>query len=482
MKKSEYIKFALKSYKLLSSNFANDVTLAISSLNYVKHHPEYFKKIDDKKFSILLKFFIINIFEIFKSLLVKPIKLDNLKIKKKNILLISHLTKTNQIANNDDQYFGNLEEILRKKKFNTDKILINHTGLSNFGKRDKKIFLQILPFKYEIFIFKEKFFEYLRLRRLFKITKDKNMKQIISNSMVFIFDQQTSFALRLKIQIEKYIKSLNPQVIITTFEGYGWERLCFQSAKKIKNNIKCIGYQHTLINHNNFSIYQNIKPYFNPDLIWCSDLNSFNLLRKYKKNKNRNIFMVGKFKKKLKIKINNKKILNKKLITCLVIPEGINQECLNLLNFSIKCLKQQENIKFIWRFHPITNIGKILNLMKLKINTLNKNIQISKEKSLNKDIMKSQFVLYRGSSVVVEPVKNGTIPLYLNYRENINIDPLKSCINKNNYINTVNDFFSRVDFYKKNNFNIKKLSFNMLKNFNNEMNKKNIFKSLRINE
>ena len=116
MKKSKYIKFALKSYKLLSSSLANDVTVAISSLNYVKHHPEYSNNIDEKKLSLLLKFFSISILELFKSLLVKPIKLSNLRIKKKDILLISHLTKTSQIRNNDDQYFGNLEQILKKKK------------------------------------------------------------------------------------------------------------------------------------------------------------------------------------------------------------------------------------------------------------------------------------------------------------------------------------------------------------------------------
>ena len=41
----KYKKIADKAVKLLNSSFSSDTTIAISSLNLIKHHPEYIKKI-----------------------------------------------------------------------------------------------------------------------------------------------------------------------------------------------------------------------------------------------------------------------------------------------------------------------------------------------------------------------------------------------------------------------------------------------------
>ena len=50
------------------------------------------------------------------------------------------------------------------------------------------------------------------------------------------------YLLRLKFQLEKYLLLFEPKYLITTYEGYGWERLCFKAAKDYKKEIKCIGY------------------------------------------------------------------------------------------------------------------------------------------------------------------------------------------------------------------------------------------------
>ena len=67
--------------------------------------------------------------------------------------------------------------------------------------------------------------------------------------------------------------------------------------------------------------------------------------------------------------------------TCLVIPEGINQECLNLINFTLQFLKLNNSINFIWRFHPIIDIKKILRDINYK--NKQKNIEISQGNNLD---------------------------------------------------------------------------------------------------
>ena len=63
---------------------------------------------------------------------------------------------------------------------------------------------------------------------------------------------------------------------------------------------------------------------------------------------------------------------------------------------------------------------------------------ILSQKSLQNDIERSKFVLYRGSNLVVNCIKNGLIPLYLNFdHSKINIDPIYDM--KNFTINNILD-------------------------------------------
>ena len=141
------------------------------------------------------------------------------------------------------------------------------------------------------------------------------------------------------------------------------------------------------------------------------------------KKKFKKVFLVGNFKYN-KNSLSTKNYIKKgNKTTCLVIPEGINQECLNLINFTMQFLKSNNSINFIWRFHPIIDIKKILKNIDYK--NKQKNIEISQGNNLDFDIRKSKLVLYRGSSTVIEAVKKGLIPLYLNSNDKINIDILK---------------------------------------------------------
>ena len=94
-----------------------------------------------------------------------------------------------------------------------------------------------------------------------------------------------------------------------------------------------------------------------------------------------------------------------------------------LNQFYLQFLKLNNSINFIWRFHPIIDIKKILKDINYK--NKQKNIEISQGNNLDSDIRKSKLVLYRGSSTVIEAVKKGLIPLYLNSNDKINIDILK---------------------------------------------------------
>ena len=109
-------------------------------------------------------------------------------------------------------------------------------------------------------------------------------------------------------------------------------------------------------------------------------------------------------------------------ITILAIPEGMEYEVNFMLDFVQKCSLLHLNLNFRFRLHPLLRSNQqILRRFQSKIS---KNITLS-EISLNEDLIKSQFVLYRGSSAVVEAMHFGVIPLYLkNQYDHAQIDPL----------------------------------------------------------
>ena len=137
-------------------------------------------------------------------------------------------------------------------------------------------------------------------------------------------------------------------------------------------------------------------------------------------------------------------------------------------------LKLNNSINFIWRFHPIIDIKKILRDINYK--NKQKNIEISQGNNLDSDIKKSKLVLYRGSSTVIEAVKKGLIPLYLNSTDKINIDILKQFNNPKNYINKFKDLNLFNQKYVRNKFSFDNIKKNVSRTYDINTNEKAILK------
>jgi len=255
----------------------------------------------------------------------------------------------------------------------------------------------------------------------------------------FIFNSQTKFSLRMFFLISFYIKKIKPKYLIFTYEGFPWERLSILAAKKYNEEIKCIGYQHTLVSKIHHAMTRNLEKNYNPDIIWASGQNAYDLLNRSKKLKKVKIKNIGTFKT---INTYKKKINLKK--NCLVIPEGIYSECIKLFDFTLQCSRKSKFLNFIWRVHPVINLNIVLKTLKLTSESIPSNIKISKSKSLKSDVIKSSHVLYRGSSAVVEAISGGNYPIYLNLNKKINIDPIYTYSKNKTYVNSVDQFLNLV--------------------------------------
>ena len=78
---------------------------------------------------------------------------------------------------------------------------------------------------------------------------------------------------------------------------------------------------------------------------------------------------------------------------------------------------------------------------------------------MSNDFSKNDFILYRGTAAVIDAINFGLIPIYLEEKEEISVDPLFE-LNKNHTISYENDLEEfTINLYKK------KKSIKELKNF-----------------
>ena len=186
----------------------------------------------------------------------------------------------------------------------------------------------------------------------------------------------------------------------------------------------------------------------------------------------KNIINIGSFKNNRKKKNNSKKNLK----NILILPEGFMSETNLLFNYVKKISKNNINFNFIFRTHPLINLKDI---SKDLINY--KNIRFSSNSSLATDILKCEYVFYRGSSAVFECIFNGIYPIYIDNNDDINVDPLffvkkNSKLYSNNASINLDSFLKneKKKFYKVRNYVDKFYSKSNFDNFYYKVLKKNI--------
>jgi len=101
----------------------------------------------------------------------------------------------------------------------------------------------------------------------------------------------------------------------------------------------------------------------------------------------------------------------------------------------LRCANKFPTMKFIWRVHPILNIEEISTKL-FSNNKLPENIHLSKS-TLEDDLNKAKWALYRGTTTIVQAVLSGVFPIYFDTQD-FNIDPLYSVNDEIFYIK--NDF------------------------------------------
>jgi len=387
------------------------------------------------------------------SLLVNRKRLDifpleSHKITKSNnskdvdVVIVSHIVNVEHLDSNEDFYFGDIPQYLINNRVNPLVVLINHTNekTESLSKKAVNSDLPRIILPKNLSLIEEMHNIFGLIREMLKIRLSSfREKGLLKQTM-----QRASSAkglggalssLRINRQIKQILKLYNPKVIITTYEGHSWERVVYGVVNRHNDNILRIAYQHSVITKNAHSIFRSLGKKYDPDLIFTSGFITKNFFQKSPEKMHSRLEILGSKKSSVNISTHGQK----KRQICLVLPEGIIDECITLFNFSIKCANFLPHIDFIWRLHPVISFKEVLRCMGINSDDLPKNIVLSSS-SLSEDIIKSNFALYRGTTAIIEAIYGGLMPIYLADDSGMTIDLLFEIDDGKAVVRNVNEF------------------------------------------
>lgn len=365
-----------------------------------------------------------------------------------DVLILSHLVSGSFRDAEDDFYYGKVACELTSQGLSTTIALINYTksapaSLLRLWKEstiNRVIFSPSLSFSEELALY----------RRAHKEARSLKCSQVLQPStlgrrvLALAAEEASSggavSALRLGEQVKSLVTRLRPKAIIVTFEGHSWERVAFASARTVSPNILCIGYQHAALFNMQHAAQRKLANVYNPDVILTSGDVSRLRLQNNVQLRGTCIRTLGSNRSIRRQAVSfaqNREITRS---SCLVLPEGIDSECILLFSFTLECAKRIPNIEFIWRLHPNMSFETLMQLNP-KFRKLPSNVVLSKA-TLVEDIKRSRWAMYRGSTAIVQAVMSGVLPIYLHRSGEIPIDTLYEISHLRMRVKEVREFSS----------------------------------------
>jgi len=403
--------------------------LSHNNIHLIREHPIFLSKyesiFDDNFLKFTAKCFYRLIYGVFSLIFSLRNSYQDNKISKSvnkedKLLFISHFLNKS-ILGKDDFYYGKLPDYLEGK--NTI-LYINHQNkwyknLNEYwpsSKANRVLLSKNTNIINELFLITKILFGFFRY--FLNIFNSKNYINFKINLFLTstYFSNSTLFNLRMYYQFSYYLKKANVNTVIFTFEGHAWEKLLILASRRAGVK-KVIAYQHANISKFQNSIFK-FQGIFKTDYVLSSNMHGFEKLSKVYNNVN----LVGSMRVNKKTSLNNFRLFVKnKQFTCLVVPDGILSECINLFSFTLESARLNKNINYIWRLHPLITFDMIKK--RNNFNSLPKNIILSNN-PIEKDIDHSSWVVYRASTAVLPAALSGLRPIFFPQKGNLQIDPL----------------------------------------------------------
>lgn len=347
-----------------------------------------------------------------------PVSLD--------FLFVSHYLNTSQQDQSDDFYFGDLPDRLKQEGYRVGIVYINHSGQSAEAVVEGWNVDGISRFSLGIDLPKTDLKEVLagmaeKAMVLKSLATKRSGEKLYSGFCKAAALDARSSATRANLifarNFGRLLGDVSPSTVLFTHEGHALERLLCAQVKRTGGKTVAAGYIHAALFASQHSVLVKMPDEFCPDQVFTTGEIALEQLQKC------NYYLAGKTQILGSHKINavSGHPDNKENV-CLVLPEGLLEECRFLFNYSLRIAASFPHIQFVWRLHPIVRFDGLLTKF-AEFRKLPDNIRLSTQ-DFETDLCLAKWAMYRGSTAVVPALAAGVRPLYISRPEEINIDPL----------------------------------------------------------
>lgn len=344
-----------------------------------------------------------------------------------DFLFISHLLNPGQAGQQADFYYGSVPSDLRRGGHSVVIALIDHTrgvaaDLALKWQSDsvpRVILSRALNVVEELRLYRRLRAETRKLRLRARSQSAGLDKRVLMAAAAAA--PAAAVNLRLGQQIEALVAALQPGTIVVTYEGHAFERIVFAAARAANPRIRCIGYQHAALFRLQHAIRRDLAPPYDPDAIMTAGAVGKSQLEGSVHIPSAQLSILGS-NRAFNPGQSAPARVRADAVACLVLPEGIAEECLNLFAFSVACARALPNVRFVWRLHPLLTFDSLARRYPF-LKGLPANVILSRQ-SLEADLRECQWALYRGSTAIVAAVCAGLRPAYLRREGEMTIDPL----------------------------------------------------------
>ena len=372
-----------------------------------------------------------------------------------DVLFVSHLLNEGSAGAEDDFYFGDWPRVLTRHGYSVGIALINHSEgrpeeLSqrwNGAPVPRLVLSRILNAGVEWELFKMVWAEAARLRRARRVERDRLTRRVLSRAAIEALSRGAIGSLRIAHQVAAIVRRCRPRAIVITHEGHAWERLAFSSARSVEPAIRCIAYQHALVFRLQHAILRDLAAKYNPDCVLTSGEAARERFSARPHAAAVSVATVGSTRGNFPPASAGEDRIGgdptgRRAARCVVLPEGIARECDLLLGFAVRCAAALPDMTFILRLHPLMSFAELAAGNPL-LATLPPNVEVSAA-SLEDDIRRSGWTLYRGSTAAVQAVAAGVAPIYLQVPGELSIDPLYEAGDKVPKVGSIEEFAAAV--------------------------------------
>ncbi len=335
-----------------------------------------------------------------------------------DILFIGHLTSAEHLSIGCDMYYGDLPELCTNIGLSVQRLWINQTRKELTSDECKNapgitILSRRLPVANELSMFFRLCWDAIRILREPTIGLDikdspspeeRRHKWFIAATHM---GHRTMGALRIATQLASFIGQTRPRVVLFTYEGQSWERVLCKLVHDQMQDICMAGYQHSVLTPGLRNIDVRLRAGCDPDHILTAGRVTRAILIAQSNFDANEINVLGSSKT---ITIENSKTQSFSG-TVLGVPEGQMSEVRIISEWLLAGANANGDVKFVLRLHPLTSKTEVLKHCP-ELKSAPKNFQIS-DASLQEDLEAASWLLYRGSSIVLNALVKHVRPIYV---------------------------------------------------------------------